>query len=272
MMIQIILLNFSIATVAFCVLWVLGTWLRNVSIVDIAWGPACALPAVTTWYLHPVTDPRATIITLLVICWAIRLCAHLAIRNIGHGEDYRYARMREKVGASFTFSSIYRVFALQLVMSFLISLPVQVGQFGSSAAFGTGSGQIGVLAYFGIAVFGMGIVFETVGDAQLQAFKANPENQGKLMDRGLWSWTRHPNYFGDFAVWVGLSLIALESAYGVFTLFSPAIMFYVLYRFAGKAVLERSMVRRYPDYESYKQRVSGFFPRPPRAISRKPDN
>jgi len=159
------------------------------------------------------------------------------------------------------------VYLLQCAIAFFVSLPTQVGQFGASDAFGGQVDGLGLLAYLGIAIFVIGLLFEAIGDAQLRAFKTDPANKGKLMDRGLWAWTRHPNYFGDAAVWTGLTLIALESAHGVFTIFSPLLMIFFLYHVSGKAMLERSMSKRYPDYADYKKRVSGFFPLPPKSTS-----
>ncbi|PQA85989.1 DUF1295 domain-containing protein [Hyphococcus luteus] len=258
--------NFAIMLVLFVALWAVSVKLKNASIVDIMWGVACALPATLTWLRADGSEPRAFLLTVLVAAWGLRLASYLAIRNIGHGEDYRYAAMRRKApsNAAFARSSLFKVFLLQCLISFFVSLPTQVGQFGSSGVFKIGSGGLGLLAIIGVAIYAVGLIFEAVGDYQLRAFKKDPANKGKLMDRGLWAWTRHPNYFGDAAVWTGLTLIALESAFGVWTILSPILMVYFLYAASGKALLERSMSKRYPDYAHYKARVSGFFPRPPR--------
>ncbi len=265
-MMELLALNLAIMLALFVALWGVSLMLKNASIVDIMWGVACALPAFLTWLRSDGAEPRATVLAVLVALWGVRLATYLAIRNIGHGEDYRYLSMRKKAGSDskFAISSLVSVFILQCLISFFVSLPTQVGQFGASSIFGTGSGALGIVAYLGIAIFAVGLLFEAVGDHQLRQFKQDPENKGKLMDRGLWAWTRHPNYFGDAAVWTGLTLIALESQYGFLTILSPALMIYFLYALSGKALLERSMSKRYPEYEDYKKRVSGFFPRPPR--------
>ena len=264
-MLQIIAINFGISLAAFIVLWAISVKIRNASIVDIFWGPACALPALMTWLQLGHHSLRATLLTALVLLWGMRLGLYLFSRNTGHGEDFRYVRMREKAGGDkvFVMRSLTHVFILQCVISFFVSLPVQIGQFGVSPWFLFPEGELGVLAYAGIAIFAIGLIFEGIGDYQLQQFKKDPANKGKLMDRGLWGWTRHPNYFGDAAVWTGLTLIALESQWGFLTVLSPALMIYFLYHASGKALLERSMSRRYPEYETYKKRVSGFFPLPP---------
>ena len=264
-MFQIILINFAISLLAFISLWAVSVKIRNASIVDIFWGPACALPALTTWLQMETHSLRATLLTGLVLLWGARLGLYLGIRNVGHGEDFRYVRMREKAGGDkpFIMRSLTHVFIMQCCISFFVSLPVQVGQFGTSPWLVFPDGALGFLAWLGVAIFVIGLMFEAVGDQQLRRFKANPANKGKLMDRGLWAWTRHPNYFGDAAVWTGLTLIALESQWGVLTILSPLLMIHFLYNLSGKALLERSMSRRYPDYEDYKRRVSGFLPRPP---------
>ncbi len=257
---SILLTNFLWLLSVFVVVWLISIRIKNASIVDILWGPACAFSAVLTYFMNEVTTPRATILTVLVVIWGLRLGFYLAKRNLGSGEDYRYVAMRARVGSdrSFVWWSLVRVYFLQCVIAWFVSIPTQLGQLG-------GSVELGGLAYLGIAVFVIGLLFESIGDAQLTAFKNKPENKGKLMDQGLWSWTRHPNYFGDAAVWTGLTLIALEAPLGIYTVFSPVLMVFFLYSVSGKALLERAMIKKYPEYMEYKARVSGFFPWPPKA-------
>ena len=254
----LLLTNLLILLTLLTVLWWVSTRMKDASIVDIAWGPACALPGVLTFLRTDGADPRATVLTILVSLWAGRLALYLAQRNLGHGEDYRYQKMRASKSSDEEFArwSLFYVFWLQGVIAWTVSLPVQLGQFGSSG--------FGVLALIGVAIFVVGLSFETIGDWQLKQFKADDANKGKLMTTGLWSWTRHPNYFGDAAVWAGLSIIALESPFGVFTLLSPIVMTYFLVNISGKALTERSMTKKYPEYAEYQRRVSGFFPRPPK--------
>ncbi len=256
---SLLLTNFLSLLAVFVGVWLISIRIKNASIVDILWGPACAASAFFTYFSQEVTNPRAGILTILVGIWGLRLGLYLAKRNIGSGEDYRYVAMRERVGSdqSFIWWSLVRVFFLQCVIAGFISIPTQLGQLG-------GSTELGIFAYVGISIFILGLTFEAVGDTQLTAFKKNPENKGKLMDRGLWAWTRHPNYFGDAAVWTGLTLIALEAPLGIYTLFSPALMIFFLYSVSGKALLERAMIKKYPEYAAYKARVSGFFPWPPK--------
>lgn len=244
---------------ALFVLWVVSVRLKDASIIDIFWGPACAFGAVATYFRAHGQSPRDLLLVVLVCLWAARLAAHLARRNLGHGEDYRYREMRKRAGsdASFAKWSLTRVFGLQGLIAWFVSLPVQLGQIGGDSA-------LGALSFVGVAVFATGLAFEAVGDAQLRAFKSDSANAGKLMTSGLWAWTRHPNYFGDAAVWTGLTLIALESSYGFATILSPMVMAHFLINISGKALLERGMARKYPEYAAYKLNTSGFIPLPPK--------
>ncbi|WP_306252338.1 DUF1295 domain-containing protein [Parvularcula sp. IMCC14364] len=261
-MLTMIMTNFVIMLMIFIFVWAISVVIKNASIVDILWGPACAGPAVLTYFLADGTEPRALVLTILTALWGGRLGLYLARRNLGHGEDFRYVAMRESVArkdGNFVIWSLYRVFLLQLCIAFFVSLPTQVGQIG-------GPETLGLLAITGIVIFSIGLFFEAVGDWQLRQFKAEPENKGKLMTTGLWAWTRHPNYFGDAAVWTGLTMIALEAPWGWTTVLSPALMIFFLYAVSGKALLEKSMVKKYPEYADYKRRTSGFFPLPPKKV------
>ncbi|MFN0025072.1 MAG: DUF1295 domain-containing protein [Parvularculaceae bacterium] len=256
---MLLLVNLAILLGALGALWGVSVRIRNASIIDIAWGPACALGGVLTFVRADGASPRDLLLTLLVAIWAARLSLHLARRNLGHGEDYRYARMRERQPSDAAFArwSLVNVYALQGVIAWFVSWPVQLGQLGPDRA-------LGALSIIGAVVFAIGIGFEAIGDAQLARFKANPANKGKLMTTGLWAWTRHPNYFGDAMVWTGLAVIALEGPYGWAALLSPAVMAFFLVNVSGKALLERAMEKKYQEYAAYKKSVSGFIPMPPR--------
>lgn len=251
--------NLAFLLLALGALWAVSVRLKDASIIDIAWGPACALGPLLTYWRSDGASPRDLVLTALVSLWAARLALHLAQRNLGHGEDYRYRKMREKQGSDAAFArwSLVRVYGLQGVIAWFVSWPAQLGQLGPDK-------PLGALALLGAAVFAIGLAFEAIGDWQLKRFKADPANKGKLMTEGLWAWTRHPNYFGDAAVWTGLTLIALEGPYGWATVLSPAVMAFFLINVSGKAMLERAMEKKYPEYTGYKQSTSGFFPSPPR--------
>jgi steroid 5-alpha reductase family enzyme len=257
---DILLTSLGVSAVLFFIAWIISVIKKDASIVDILWGPACALPGLVTYLQIGGRHPQQLLLTVLVGLWGLRLALYLARRNLPHGEDIRYTHMRKRAGSdrAFALRSLVTVFALQCVLSWFISFPVQFGQMGLPA------GQLGSLAYAGALLWLIGLVFEAVGDRQLAAFKADPANKGKLMTSGLWSWTRHPNYFGDACVWFGLALIALESPYGIYALASPFVMALFLVKISGKALTEKLMRRKSPDYAAYQARTSGFIPLPPK--------
>jgi steroid 5-alpha reductase family enzyme len=166
--------------------------------------------------------------------------------------------MRRRHGDRFAWVSLYTVFGLQAALCWVISLPVQAAIVSPTPA------GLGPLDALGLFLFAVGFFFESVGDLQLARFKADPLNRDKVMDRGLWAWTRHPNYFGDAIVWWGLFTLALSTPVGIFTLPAPLLMTFLLLRVSGVALLERSLVKRRPEYKEYMERTSAFFPRPPR--------
>jgi steroid 5-alpha reductase family enzyme len=239
---------------AMIVLWGLSLALRDASIVDIWWGPGFALIAGVTYALSPEGNTLATVLTMI---WGLRLGAYLLVRNAGHGEDPRYQAMRRHHGERFPVVSLLTVFGLQGVLMWLVSMPVQVANHG-------GGGGAGLTAALGFGLWAVGLFFEAVGDLQLARFKADPESQGRVMDRGLWRYTRHPNYFGDACAWWGIWLVCLGAPGAAWTVLSPALMTFFLLRISGVALLERSIGKRRPEYAEYQRRTSAFFPLPPR--------
>ncbi len=242
--------------------WVISLALTNASIVDLVWGFGFVLIGWIARFTADGVPARQNLLLVLVTVWGLRLTAYLTWRNAGKGEDFRYVKMRQYWGPSrFPIVSLATVFTLQGVLMWVVSLPVQLGQGDDEPT------SLGLLAALGTILWAVGMFFETVGDWQLARFKASPGSAGRIMDQGLWSWTRHPNYFGDFCVWWGLGLVALETGWpGVIALVGPAVMSYLLLRVSGKALLERNLVKRRPGYEEYVARTSGFFPRPPRPL------
>lgn len=237
--------------------WIISVYLKNASIVDIFWGMGYVLIAGVYYALGDGYSGRKVLITVLVALWGLRLSLHIAARNLGKGEDYRYQNFRQKYGPErYWWFSYFQVFLLQGVLLVLISAPLLAAQ-----QFGPDS--FTVLDLLGALVWAVGFYFEAVGDWQLAQFKRNRANEGKVMDRGLWAWTRHPNYFGDATVWWGFYLIAVSSGWGILTIFGPALMNFLLVYVSGVAMLERHM-RQKPKYDDYIKRTSAFFPRPPR--------
>lgn len=237
-------------------LWVVSLILRNASIIDLFWGFGFVVIAWVGWLtLAGDGGARRTLLLALVSVWGLRLAIYLTWRNAGKGEDFRYQAMRRRWGSRFPIVSLATVFLLQAVLMLIVSLPVQAGML-------TG-GRIGVLGAVGAALWLVGVGFETIGDLQLARFKADPDNRGKVMDRGLWRYTRHPNYFGDFCVWWGLYLVALTGATW-WTIVGPIVMSLLLLRVSGVSLLEKDIGKRRPGYAEYVERTNAFFPGPRR--------
>ncbi|MEW1695212.1 DUF1295 domain-containing protein [Streptomyces sp. NPDC091278] len=225
--------------------------------VDVAWGLAFAAVAAVSWALAAGhgDDARRTAVALATVVWGLRLALHIARRGRGHGEDPRYARMLARARGNPTLHALRTVYLLQGALVWLVSLPVQVAVLLP--------GPLGATGMLGLGVWAVGLAFEALGDHQLARFKADPAHRGRVMDRGLWSWTRHPNYFGDFLVWWGLYLTACATwQTALLTLVSPLVMSGLLIWGSGKRLLEAHMADR-PGYADYRARTSGFFPRPP---------
>lgn len=234
-------------------LWLVSLRLNNSSIVDIFWGTGFVI---STWVYFALTPdgflPRKLLISLLVTVWGLRLSLHILRRNWGKPEDFRYQKWREEHGKSWGLRSFFRVFLLQGVLMWIISAPLLAAQRGAAPKFFTLVDGIGVLVWL------VGFFFEAVGDYQLAQFKANPANKGKVMDRGVWHYTRHPNYLGDSTQWWGYFLIAAVAG-GWWTVFSPILMTLFLLRVSGVALLEKTMETR-PGYKEYIQSTSAFIP------------
>jgi len=238
--------------------WLVSLVLRDVSIVDIGWGLGFV---VITWVARAAgagEGARSTIQAVFVTLWGLRLCAYLLFRNWGQAEDYRYAAMRRRIGPSYAYLSLLMVFGLQGVLMLVVSLPVQAVQGMPSTT------PLGPLDALAVAMFCVGFFFEVAGDRQLTRFRANPDNQGKVLDTGVWAWTRHPNYFGDALQWWAFGLFALSVPGAAWTLVGPALMTFLLLRISGVHLLERGLRKRKPGYEAYAARTPSFIPRPPR--------
>jgi steroid 5-alpha reductase family enzyme len=239
--------------------WVVSVVLRNASIVDIVWGLGFVVVGWTVRLQGDTNTARQWLLVGMVTVWGLRLAGYLAWRNHGAGEDYRYRAMRKRYGDRFPVVSLVTVFAFQGLMMWIVSLPIQLGQVPDTP-------DPGLLAAVGVVVWLVGLGFEAVGDWQLARFKADPANAGTVMDRGLWRYTRHPNYFGDALVWWGIALVAAESGVGAWGLVGAALMTVLLRRVSGVTLLERSLVKRRAGYVEYVARTSPFVPRPPKRL------
>ena len=246
--------SLSAVVVLMVVTALVGRAQGRVSVVDTAWGVGFVLVAAVAALVGDGPLWRRLLVLGLVAVWGLRLATHVTRRNAGKGEDPRYATLLADEPHPFR-AAVRRVYVVQGLAVWFVSLPVQV----SASA---GDGVVWV-AGIGVALWLLGVLFESVGDAQLARFKADPANKGRVMDRGLWSWTRHPNYFGDASVWWGLYLVAASAWPGALTVLSPAAMTYFLVYATGARLLEQEMSKR-PGYPEYQQRTSYFLPRPPR--------
>jgi len=238
--------------------WIVATIRRDVSVVDIVWGLGFAVVAVCSLVVGDGAAARRVLLAVLVGVWGLRLAGYLAWRNLGHGEDRRYRKMRDARGPWFWLISLATVFGLQGLLMVVVALPVQL------SASAEDPRRLGPLAAVGAGLWLVGLVFEAGGDLQLARFKADPVNEGKVMDRGFWRYTRHPNYFGDVCVWWGIFLVAAETAPGRWGVAGPILMTVFLLRVSGVSLLERDIGERRPAYAAYIERTSAFLPRPPR--------
>ncbi|WP_067691067.1 DUF1295 domain-containing protein [Nocardia jejuensis] len=227
------------------------------NIVDVTWGLGFAVVALVGAVFGGGALDRRLLLLAVVSVWAVRLSVHMHQKSAGHGEDPRYTELLERHGNT-PGVALRRIFLTQGAAQWVISLPIQVSAIAGPT---TSPGRYALTA--GVLVWLVGVIFEAVGDLQLRRFRADPANRGTIMDRGLWAWTRHPNYFGDFCVWWGIWLIAASAWPGVLTVISPLLMAYVLIQGTGARLLERVMGER-PGYREYQQRTSYFFPSPPR--------
>ncbi|MER8226295.1 DUF1295 domain-containing protein [Streptomyces sp. NPDC094143] len=236
--------------------------LRLHRIVDIAWGLAFTAVASVSYLLSAGegNQGRRLLVTLATCLWGLRLAAHIAWRGRGHGEDAGYTRLLDRAHGNRNLYALRTVYLLQAFLVWLVSLPIQAAQYVPA--------PVGPLAVAGALLWAAGLTFEATGDYQLARFKADPGNRGRVMDRGLWAWTRHPNYFGDALLWWGMFLLACATwQTAVLTFVSPLTMTMLLTCGSGKRLLETHMTNR-PGYVAYQARTSGYLPRPPRRRAR----
>jgi steroid 5-alpha reductase family enzyme len=250
------LIGLGAAVILMLAAWTMSLWRRDASIIDGFWGSGFVLLTWIYWALTDGTAGRKLLLAILVTLWGLRLSGHIIWRNWNEAEDYRYREMREKHGGKFPLVSLFTVFLLQGGLLWLISAPLLQAQ--------SARAELGALDFLGLAVFVMGFFFESVGDFQLARFRSDPGNRGKVLRTGLWRYTRHPNYFGDAAVWWGFFLIALATPGSIWTVFSPILMTFFLLKVSGVVMLEKKLVETRPEYADYVARTSAFVPWIPR--------
>jgi steroid 5-alpha reductase family enzyme len=250
--------TFGVVVVFMALLWIYSVRIRNASIVDSFWGVGFVLQV---WVYFALTPDgflaRKLLIGAIVTLWGLRLSIHIYRRNHGKPEDFRYQEFRRRYGPGYWWISFFQVFLLQGILMFIIGTPLLPAQISSTPE------VIAILDILGLIVWIIGFYFESVGDAQLARFRADPNNKGKLLNTGLWAYTRHPNYFGDAAQWWGFYLIAL-SAGGWRAIFSPILMTLLLIKVSGVGLLEKTLAKTKPGYQAYMQTTSAFIPWLPR--------
>ncbi len=251
---------YSIALIVILVVgvvsWLFSVVRKDVSFVDSLWSLFFLIAAVVFALNAQPLSIRGTLVLVLVAIWALRLSIYITGRNWGESEDYRYQAIRAKYEPGFTFKSVYIVFGLQGVLAWLVALPL-LPAIASNAAL-NGIDIIAAMLWL------VGFVFEAGGDYQLSRFKAREDSKGRVLDTGLWRYTRHPNYFGDFCIWWSFYLFAVAAG-GWWTIVSPLLMSLLLLKVSGVAMLEKTIGERRPKYAEYIARTNAFFPGPRRS-------
>ncbi len=236
-------------------LWFIISLLKKRNdVADVAWGLGFVLMTWVSFILSDDSDTRGILVGILVSIWGLRLAWHIHTRNKGKTEDYRYLAWRKEWGKWFFIRSYFQVYFLQGIFLFLIVLPVLIINKNVGAS-------LQLLDFLGVTVWILGFYFEAVGDAQLSEFIKNPENKGKIMQKGLWAYTRHPNYFGEVTQWWGIWLVALYTPSGWLGIIGPITITFLILKVSGIPMLEKKMAEN-PAFQNYKKRVSMFFPLP----------
>ena len=239
--------------------WLISVAKRNVGIVDSLWSLFFLLTVVTFEWANRANGPRTALLIGMVMIWALRLSGYITWRNHGEPEDRRYQAIRAANEPGFVWKSFFIVFALQGVLAAIVATPLIVGI--------ASPVPLNVVDGIGVALWAFGFAFEAIGDFQLARFKGNPANRGRVMDTGLWRYTRHPNYFGEATLWWGYYLVAVAGG-GWWTLFSPLLMTFLLLKVSGVRLLEKDIGERRPAYADYIARTNAFFPGPRRDAAR----
>jgi steroid 5-alpha reductase family enzyme len=254
---QTYLINAAVILGIMTVMWIVSLILKNASIVDIFWGTGFAISA---WVYHLLTPTpsgdlalRKWLLGILVTIWGLRLSFYILWRNWGKPEDFRYRKWREENGKRWWWFSFFQVFLLQGFLMWVISAPLLAAQIGATPP------RLGLFDVLALFLWLIGFFFEAVGDLQLARFKADPANKGRVLDRGVWRYTRHPNYFGDAAQWWAYYLLSLAAG-GWWAIFGPIIMNLLLLRVSGVALLEKTLKETKPQYRAYIESTSAFIP------------
>jgi len=261
MMLELALLGLLTSLALALPAWALSLPLRDASLADVVWSLLIAAPTLTYAFIQP-PDARGLLMLTLLTAWAARLSVYISLRKRGHDEDRRYRAMRDRHGPHFGLKSLYLVFGLQAVLAWIAGWPLLAALSHPT--------PMTILDVAGAALTATGIALEATADAQLARFLRGPRCDGAVMDRGLWAWSRHPNYFGEACVWWGLGLMALAAGgwSATWSLASPLMMTVLLLKVSGVALLEEDIAERRPAYRDYVARTNAFIPWPPRRQAR----
>ena len=243
-----------VAVGMFTILWCVSLIVADASIVDIFWG--LGFMVIGWFYVATVPETataRGVLVCLLVSLWALRLSLFIGFRNLGSGEDFRYRQWRDEAGANFWWISYFKVFLLQAILLWVVSSPLLLAQLGGQ------SSRWSVIDLVAVLLWSVGFLFETVADWQLARFKKNPANSGRVMRTGLWSLSRHPNYFGEALLWWGIGLLALPVG-GWLSLLGPLMITFLLLKVSGVAMLDAALEERRPGYAEYIRSTPAFLP------------
>jgi steroid 5-alpha reductase family enzyme len=247
----------TILIVIYMTLWFFIAQARKRNdVADIAWGTGFIVTAITASILSESITPRGILTTVLITLWGIRLAAHIYKRNRGKPEDPRYRKWKEDWGRHAVVRAFLQVFLFQGLLIVIISIPVTL-------IITSGENPFGIFDLLGVCIWLMGFIFEAVGDYQLVKYKRDPSRKGKIMNQGLWTYTRHPNYFGEVILWWGIYLMALSVPQGWATIIGPLTITFLILKVSGIPLLEEKY-KDNPEFQAYKRRTSAFFPLPPR--------
>ena len=246
--------------VYFLILFIIGQLIKDNSIVDIGWGIGYIVLIGFHMLTAPIVNLSALLVSVLIIIWGLRLSYHIAKRNMGRGEDPRYEKMRARWGRKQKLNAFFKVYMLQALFMYIIATPIMI-------TFAAGGDIFGNTIYIGLAIWFIGFLFEVIADNQLKNFKNKPQNKGKIMTKGLWRYSRHPNYFGEVTIWWGIFVITLSSFNGVMAIWSPILITYLLLFVSGIPMLEEKY-KDNKEFIEYAKRTSVFFPLPPKRIKK----
>ncbi len=257
-------INFTVLIAIIIGLWGVSLAIHNVSFIDAFWAFGMVVLACFSFVMADLPGIHSVVLLTLTTIWGLRLGIHLLRRWMAEGEDSRYKKVigqnMDKRGWSFGLASLIMVFLLQAPLLFITSLPAQIGILADRGD------ELGMIAIAGIMIAAIGIAFETIGDWQLKKFRSDPATDGQVLDTGLWRYTRHPNYFGDFCTWWGIWLVALDIHWiiGAASIIGPVFLSFTLIKWSGGPLLERGMKKTRPKYADYVKRTLAFFPMPPK--------